>query len=123
MMPRSGDVVILSKAASVQFAAPLLFRIIRVHDWPTYEGWIWLDGYELNQQGDAVERRSVFVQVAGLRAVGKAPDPRARNGRPPQSLPTQRTPQNRVTSVQPGGPSRAVGERSVSRPQTGRAAR
>ena len=83
MLPRSGDVIHVTKAASVQFASPMLFRVIRVHDWPTYEGWIWLDGYELNTAGDAVERRSIFVQVSGLRAVGKAPDPRARNGRHP----------------------------------------
>ena len=83
MLPRSGDVIHVTKAASVQFAAPMLFRVIRVHEWPTYEGWIWLDGYELNSAGDAVERRSIFVQVSGLRAVGKAPDPRARNARQP----------------------------------------
>ena len=83
MLPRSGDVLHVSRAASVQFSSPVLFRVIRVHDWPTYEGWIWLDGYELNPGGDAVERRSIFVQVSGLRAVGKAPDPRARNARQP----------------------------------------
>lgn len=83
MLPRSGDVIHVTKAASVQFAAPMLFRVIRVHDWPTYEGWIWLDGYELNTAGDAVERRSIFVQVSGLRSVGKAPDPRTRNNRQP----------------------------------------
>jgi hypothetical protein len=83
VLPRSGDVIHVTKAASVQFAAPMLFRVIRVHDWPTYEGWIWLDGYELNASGDAVERRSIFVQVGGLRQVGKAPDPRTRNGRQP----------------------------------------
>jgi len=64
----------------------MLFRVIRVHDWPTYEGWVWLDGYELNTSGDAVERRSIFVQVGGLRQVGKAPDPRARNGRQPGAV-------------------------------------
>jgi hypothetical protein len=83
VLPRSGDVIHVTKAASVQFAAPMLFRVIRVHDWPTYEGWIWLDGYELNSSGDAVERRSIFVQINGLRSVGKAPDPRARNARQP----------------------------------------
>ena len=83
LLPRSGDVIHVTKAASVQFASPMLFRVIRVHDWPTYEGWVWLDGYELNSAGDAVERRSIFVQVNGLRPVGKAPDPRARNGRQP----------------------------------------
>jgi hypothetical protein len=83
VLPRSGDVIHVTKAASVQFAAPMLFRVIRVHDWPTYEGWVWLDGYELNSAGDAVERRSIFVQVSGLRQIGKAPDPRTRNGRTP----------------------------------------
>jgi hypothetical protein len=44
----------------------MLFRVIRVHDWPTYAGWAWLDGYQLNAAGDAVERRSIFVQLKGL---------------------------------------------------------
>ncbi|MDW5327296.1 hypothetical protein [Plantactinospora sp. KLBMP9567] len=66
-LPRSGDVLHVTRAASVQFAAPIYFRVIRVHDWPTYHGWVWLDGYELNPSGDAVERRSIFVQVNGLR--------------------------------------------------------
>jgi hypothetical protein len=85
VLPRSGDVIQVTRAASVQFSAPMLFRVIRVHDWPTYDGWIWLDGYELNSTGDAVERRSIFVQVGGLRQLGKAPDPRMRNGRQPSS--------------------------------------
>lgn len=51
----------------MQFLRPMLFRVIRVHDWSTYEGWVWLDGYQLNAAGDAVERRSIFVQRAGLR--------------------------------------------------------
>jgi hypothetical protein len=46
----------------------MLFRVIRVHDWSTYNGWAWLDGYELNSVGDAVERRSIFVQISGLQA-------------------------------------------------------
>jgi hypothetical protein len=44
----------------------MLFRVIRVYDWPTYDGWAWLDGYQLNAGGDAVSRRSIFVQLAGL---------------------------------------------------------
>ncbi|GAA3752367.1 hypothetical protein GCM10022225_41020 [Plantactinospora mayteni] len=66
-LPRSGDVLHVTRAASVQFAEPIYFRVIRVHDWQTYHGWVWLDGYELNPSGDAVERRSIFVQVNGLR--------------------------------------------------------
>jgi hypothetical protein len=66
VLPRSGDVVRVTRAASVQFVEPMLFRVIRVHDWPTYEGWAWLDGYQLNSIGDAIARRSIFVQLAGL---------------------------------------------------------
>lgn len=66
MLPRSGDVLRVTREASVQFVEPMLFRVIRVHDWPTYDGWVWLDGYQLNSAGDAVERRSIFVQVGGL---------------------------------------------------------
>jgi hypothetical protein len=51
----------------------MLFRVIRVHDWPTYDGWAWLDGYQLNGAGDAVERRSIFVQIQGLQHGSVAP--------------------------------------------------
>lgn len=68
MIPRSGDILHLTREASVQFAArPIYFRVIRVHDWPTYQGWVWLDGYQLNSLGEAVERRMIFVQINGLR--------------------------------------------------------
>lgn len=77
MLLRSGDVLHVSRAASVQFVRPLLFRVIRVHDWLTYHGWVWLDGYELNGSGDAVARRSIFVQVAGLRKANSGPWARA----------------------------------------------
>lgn len=74
MLPRSGDVLCVTREASVQFTRPVYFRVIRVHEWATYHGWAWLDGYELNSAGDAVERRSIFVQLAGLRP---APPPAA----------------------------------------------
>jgi hypothetical protein len=66
VVPRSGDVLRVTREASVQFNEPMLFRVIRVHDWQTYDGWTWLDGYQLNAAGDAIERRSIFVQLAGL---------------------------------------------------------
>jgi hypothetical protein len=81
MLPRSGDVLRVTRAASVQFTSPMLFRVIRVHDWSTYDGWCWLDGYELNSAGDAVERRSIFVQVEGLQRAQVGPTPnRYRDG-------------------------------------------
>ncbi|MEH1055156.1 hypothetical protein V6U89_08085 [Micromonospora sp. CPCC 206171] len=76
MLPRSGDVLHVTRAASVQFIRPITFRVIRVLDWPTYDGWLWLDGYELNAAGDAINRRSIFVQEAGLRRLQAAPVPR-----------------------------------------------
>lgn len=84
MLPRSGDVLRVTSAASVQFTEPMMFRVIRVHDWRTYDGWAWLDGYQLNAVGDAVERRSIFVQVNGLQPEppGRQPVPAARS-RPP----------------------------------------
>lgn len=80
MLPRSGDVLRVTRSASVQFIRPMLFRVIRVLDWPTYEGWTWLDGYQLDESGDAVERRSIFVQVDGLQRarVLNAPQSRQR---------------------------------------------
>lgn len=68
MNPRTGDVLRITSTASVQFGAgrEMFFRVIRVHTWPTYDGWVWLDGYQLDSRGDAVDRRTIFVQLAGL---------------------------------------------------------
>jgi hypothetical protein len=41
----AGDLLRLTRAASVQFHRPVLFRVIRELDWTTYDGWFWLDGY------------------------------------------------------------------------------
>lgn len=85
LLPRSGDVLHVTRAASVQFLEPLLFRVIRVHDWQTYQGWVWLDGYELNAAGEAVDRRSIFVQINGLRRLRVVADLPGRSAtqRPP----------------------------------------
>ncbi|MFC6019205.1 hypothetical protein ACFP2T_23720 [Plantactinospora solaniradicis] len=92
MLPRSGDVLHVTRTASVQFAEPIYFRVIRVHDWPTYHGWVWLDGYELDASGDAVERRSIFVQLSGLRQLYANS---ARRNR----LPAQRPMRNNSTAL------------------------
>ncbi|WP_376701466.1 hypothetical protein [Micromonospora carbonacea] len=45
MRPMPGDLLHVTRAASVQFVRPIFFRVIRVHDdWHTYQGWLWLDG-------------------------------------------------------------------------------
>ncbi|TWG14015.1 hypothetical protein FHX34_104308 [Actinoplanes teichomyceticus] len=58
----------LTAAASVQFGddRATLFRIIRVDPRTTYVGWVWLIGYTVDARGQAIERREVFVQIAGL---------------------------------------------------------
>ncbi|MEU7972549.1 hypothetical protein AB0B48_10955 [Micromonospora sp. NPDC049089] len=77
----------LTRAASVQFLRPIFVRVIRVLDWPTYDGWLWIDGYELAANGDAVARRSLFVMSAGLIWPGSPA--------PPARRPTTRTPVRR----------------------------
>jgi hypothetical protein len=72
----------------------MLFRVIRIHDWSTYDGWAWLDGYELNTAGDAVDRRSIFVQVGGLQRAQVTLPTRSGNARASTSAvgPQQRRP-------------------------------
>jgi hypothetical protein len=80
----------VTRAASVQFTDPMLFRVIRVHDWSTYDGWAWLDGYELNTAGEAVERRSIFVKVDGLQRAQVGPPPnRYRAGAQRRPIPSR----------------------------------
>lgn len=73
--PRTGDVVKIGSEASVQFAGDrsLILRITKVCDKPTYDGWIRLTGYVLDEGGQTIERREVFVQVAGVRLLRAAP--------------------------------------------------
>jgi hypothetical protein len=66
--PKPGDVLLLDRRASVQFVTgALLFRVIRIDERPTYDGWFWLVGYSLDEYGKAIERRQLFVQWTGLR--------------------------------------------------------
>lgn len=69
----AGHVLHITRAASVQFVKPLFFRVIRPLDWDTYHGWLWLDGYELNRHGEAIDRRTIYVQRSGLRWMRTAP--------------------------------------------------
>ncbi|MGC4804169.1 hypothetical protein [Micromonospora sp. DT233] len=82
---RAGTVLHVTSAASVQFVKPIFFRLIRVRkDWITYDRWIWLDGYQLDDNGEAVAQRTIYVQPAGLTVRTKpfpAPHPRPRRSR------------------------------------------
>ncbi|MEV2240590.1 hypothetical protein [Micromonospora sp. NPDC049891] len=57
----------ISREASPQFYRPIKFRVIKKLDWTTYDGWVWIEGYQLNDKGDAVARRALFVLIEGLR--------------------------------------------------------
>ncbi|RLP98303.1 hypothetical protein [Micromonospora sp. CV4] len=70
---QAGDLLHITRAASVQFATPILFRLIRVMtDRITYDGWAWIEGYQLDARGEAVARRELLVQPAGLRRLSPA---------------------------------------------------
>lgn len=58
--------MLIDDRASVQFRDSFLYRVIRPHEWSTYEGWIWLDGYQLDGNEAAQCRRSIFVRLAGI---------------------------------------------------------
>lgn len=66
---RSGVILSVGPPANVQFNPPILFRLIRVmEEWTrlTYEGWCWLNGYQLDGYGSALIQRHIFVQIKGL---------------------------------------------------------
>ncbi|MEU7591333.1 hypothetical protein AB0A95_34180 [Micromonospora sp. NPDC049230] len=70
---RGGDLVRLTTTASVQFFRPIIVRVIRELDHVTYDGWVWLDGYELGEKGDAVARRELYVRREGVQLIEAAP--------------------------------------------------
>lgn len=95
---KAGDIVHVTGLASVQFTVrPILFRVIRKQDTPTYAGWVWLDGYELDEYGDAVEHRSIFVQPDGLTPGVIQPRP-AQEPKKPRKRPPAPSRRNRARS-------------------------
>ncbi len=63
---RAGEAIRLDRRASPQFVRPITVRVIRALDRPTYDGWVWLEGYELNDSGNAVRRRQLYVRFDGV---------------------------------------------------------
>jgi hypothetical protein len=61
-------VIGVGAAASVQFGGrrSVRLRVVAVDSRPTYHGYAWITGYVLDRDGLAVEKRDVFVQLAGL---------------------------------------------------------
>lgn len=68
-MPDPGDLVLLDGRASVQFAGDraLRLRVSSICDRPMCGGWVCLTGYAINPAAEeALARREVFAQIAGL---------------------------------------------------------
>jgi hypothetical protein len=65
-----GRTFLISRAASPQFGTSFPFRVTKVDDRPSYNGWAWLKGYVLDPgTGLAVTEREIFVKLAGLRQI------------------------------------------------------
>lgn len=66
-LPTAGQVLLLTERASVQFRVnPIVFRVIRVQERAAPDGWIWVDGYELDLAGEAVLRRELMILLASV---------------------------------------------------------
>lgn len=64
---KAGDILHLTRAASPQFVRPILFSLIKIRDdIRTYDGWKWIDGYQLDDAGYATSRRELFVLESGI---------------------------------------------------------
>ncbi|MFG2007466.1 hypothetical protein ACGFNF_00130 [Micromonospora sp. NPDC048868] len=64
----SPGVYLLTREASPQFAKPITVRVIRERtDLVTYHGWTWIEAYQLDARGDAVEQRELYVRPDGMR--------------------------------------------------------
>ncbi|MEU6021419.1 hypothetical protein [Micromonospora sp. NPDC047134] len=75
-------VYLLTREASPQFAGPITVRVIReLTDRNSYHGWAWIQVYVLDRNGDAVQRRELFVRPIGLRRVPPPSRSRARSRR------------------------------------------
>ncbi|ADL48490.1 hypothetical protein [Micromonospora aurantiaca (nom. illeg.)] len=70
---RAGDVLHLTRSASPQFAHPITLRVIRELEWSTFDGWRWVDGYQLGPDGGATARRSLYVRADGVRKLDAPP--------------------------------------------------
>lgn len=66
---------------------PMTARVIKVHSWEAWTGMAWLDIYEIDERGQAVEQRLAYVALAGIHPAPTQP-PRPRNTGPAARLST-----------------------------------
>ncbi|MGC5330864.1 hypothetical protein [Micromonospora sp. DT62] len=64
----SPGVYLLTREASPQFATPITVRVVRERtDLVTYHGWTWIEAYQLDARGQAIDRRELYVRPDGMR--------------------------------------------------------
>ena len=69
--PKPGDVLVVGKEANRRYAGEnqILLRVIKVLPTQARFGWLWLYGYEINEQGYAKKRRAVLALRDGLKPI------------------------------------------------------
>ncbi len=69
--PPPGSVVVLDRDTTPQLAGqdPIYMRVTRVEPGGQDPTWAWLHGYQLDSTGHAIERREIYVRLAGIRRV------------------------------------------------------
>jgi hypothetical protein len=89
-----GGVYHIGRGCGVPYEwAPIVLRIIRVENVDPWNGRAWIHGYQLNQAGDAVEHREIYVGVvAGMWLIAAPATTAARPHNERPVLPRQRTP-------------------------------
>jgi hypothetical protein len=63
--PAVGDLVRLDRTANTRFDHPRMFRVVGVRPSSALPGWLYLDGWEVDEDRD-IEETTVFVRIAGL---------------------------------------------------------
>lgn len=68
LMPGTGDVVRIGRAANYHFAGhhSIQVRVIRIVPEPLVAGIAWVHGYQLSRTGRAVGKCTIPVRTAGL---------------------------------------------------------
>lgn len=63
-----GDIFLVTDTASVQFAGDrgIRFRVTFADPRDTTQGWVWLSGIVVDDVGEPLSFRRIFVQKAGL---------------------------------------------------------
>lgn len=109
MIPAPGDIVLITPQAGAQFrifGAGLQLRVTRVEQYATTpDHMVYLAGYHLNSDGEAVEHRPMLlVEHAGVELVRRSTAARPRNTGP------VRIPRQRVSNElgEPARPKRRI---------------